>query len=614
MLGNYLITALRNIFRSKAHSLINVIGLSLGLTCCIVVGVFVSTEFQFDTHHEHPDRIYRVLRKKPRSEGNLFYSRTCAAQLAPTLRQEYAEVETSVRTFNRFSWIEVDGKGFNALVCLTEPSIFDVFSYEFVQGKPSDLETPYTAFITESLASRVFGAADPIGQTIYVDYKWGVVGDFTVVGILEDMPRTSSFATRFDFITTTIPPGHLRDSLWSRWPPVTQNTHPFNTFVVLRPDADPAVLEAKLPAIIERHYGGEALKTNSYHLQPLLRMNLYSREDYGFDSGSNDISTVRVFFAIGMLILLVACANYINLATAQASQRAREVGVRKCVGARRHQMVWQFIGESVLLVAIAMVLALSIVGLTLPALGSALGQRFTMDAIDSTWLIGGSILLPIVVGTIAGTYPALYLTRVQAVDALKSKQGGTGGVSWLRQTLVVFQFATSIVLVVGSMTAYRQIEHMRTQTLGYDREGLVVLPIFNRNRELIDRFETVKQAFLQHPNVLKAAASHLVLGQENSADQAEIESVDTGKAFKIPLHFIEPDFIDTYGIKFLFGRVFTLDLMDRAVILSRKAAQNIGWMTPSERWSASEENPGRSLGCSRTFRTGRFTSRSGLWR
>lgn len=397
------------------------IGLSLGLTCCIVVGVFVSTEFQFDTHHEHPDRIYRVLRKKPRSEGNLFYSRTCAAQLAPTLRQEYAEVETSVRTFNRFSWIEVDGKGFNALVCLTEPSIFDVFSYEFVQGKPSDLETPYTAFITESLASRVFGAADPIGQTIYVDYKWGVVGDFTVVGILEDMPRTSSFATRFDFITTTIPPGHLRDSLWSRWPPVTQNTHPFNTFVVLRPDADPAVLEAKLPAIIERHYGGEALKTNSYHLQPLLRMNLYSREDYGFDSGSNDISTVRVFFAIGMLILLVACANYINLATAQASQRAREVGVRKCVGARRHQMVWQFIGESVLLVAIAMVLALSIVGLTLPALGSALGQRFTMDAIDSTWLIGGSILLPIVVGTIAGTYPALYLTRVQAVDALKSK-------------------------------------------------------------------------------------------------------------------------------------------------------------------------------------------------
>ena len=500
MLRNYFTIAIRNLMRQKMYSLINILGLTTGLACCMLILCYVNYEHQYDQHHPNVDRIYKVLLKKRSLAGEYIVDPTTAGKLAPTLQEEYPEVELGLRTFVRPVWLSNEQIAFRQSVCFADPHIMDLFSYPLVSGDPKGLHTSYGAFITESIARKFFGDENPLGKRIKTDYKWDLQGEYTVVGILEDMPKTSTYDLRFDMVTSTIPPGSYFERMkWTAW------TSFIKSYVLLKRGADPKALEAKLPAILEKYWPEEMARSRTYYLQPISRMHLYSRSDYGLTHASyGDGVRVNTFLLIACFILLIACINFMNLTTAQSMRRAQEVGLRKVGGAVRHQLIGQFLTESILLTCIALILALATVALVLPYISTILNRDLMM--IKMTHLIPIVLIITVLTGFISGSYPAFFLSKFQPIDVLKGSSVSTGK-KQLRQFLVILQFAIAIALLIGTTVAYQQTVYLLNKHLGFESEQIVSVPIFFADRNLNARYETVKQAFLQHPNIQKASAT-----------------------------------------------------------------------------------------------------------
>lgn len=593
MFKNYMLTTTRSILRAKVYTFINVFGLALGMACCAVVGVFIFHELSYEKHHENAERIYKVLQKKKGADGDTFYSITTDGALSEALKSDYPEIESSVRTFVRPMWLGYEKESYQAQICITEPSFFDVFTYPLLEGKPEALRTPYTAFITQSVARRFFGQENPIGKVMRLDYKWDITGDFTVVGVLANMPKTTTIRTTFDFVTTTVPAGRFADHRWNTWVQDPTGLQPFNTFVLLREDADVGVLEQKMDQIVKPFFPAEEVVDFHYRLQNVRRIHLYSEVDFGIsgtgpnDLGINqgDIANVYLCATIGLFILLVACVNFVNLATAQADRRAREVGVRKVVGAYRKNLMRQFLGESVLISALAMFLGLCMTELALPYVGGLLGIELSLSAVGLLWVVGGAVGLSVLVGVTAGIYPALILSAFDPARVLKSARTIDSGSAILRKGLVVFQYTTSVVLIVAVIVAHWQLDFMQNRDLGFDRDQVITLPIFRTDSELSERYQVVKQAFLQHPNVTHATASWLLPGQESGFDMYTYSSVATGQAVTMGVIYIEPDFLRTYGMTLVAGDIWSehpppSGQTHRPILLTQKAVDALGLTHP----------------------------------
>lgn len=582
MFKNYITVAVRNLMRYKGYSLINIIGLAIGMACCILILAFVRDELSFNRFHTKADRIHWVLRET-RSGDDVRINSGTSGPLAQTLENEFPEVEKAVRFWEQDVRVRFGEKEFWRTVCLIEPDFFEVFDFPFVKGSA---ETAFTgtgpAIITETLAKQYFGDEDPIGKVLSLqDRTFG--GELVVTGVLKDIPKNSTL--RFGLFVTA-PTSSEAKGIWSSWR-TTQGWRPVETYVLLKKGADAKALEKKLASVMEQHMGAEIAKNNTYYLAPFSRVYLYLKTDYGLD-WFGDIQRLYLVGTIAFFILLIACINFMSLSTARSANRAREVGLRKVIGAYRKQLIGQFLGESLIVSFVALIVSLGLVELVLPVFNEFVGKTLSVSVWTDLTMAGGLIGVAIFTGILAGSYPAFFLSAFKPIETVKGATTKSSGKGWFRKGLVVTQFALSVLLIVGTTVIYRQLEFLRNKNLGYNTEQVAVLPIFAINRWtntegkplLAERYNTVKQAFSQHPNVQKVSAFRHYVGWSGGLIRKIIAEGHETEEIRMPVLEVDEDFVPFFDMELIAGRNFSVDRtsdLTQAYILNETAARQLGW-------------------------------------
>ena len=582
MLSNYLKIAWRNITGNPLFSAINIIGLAIGLACCIIITLFVRYELSYDKHWENADNIYRVTRD--------FYSNdlrlaAIAPPIAPLLQEDFPEIEVITRLLGTGSVTITKGDQMyrEEAMAIADHNVFDVFNITFVDGDPATaLAKPTDLVLTRRAAERYFGNENPIGKSLNF---MGQV-DVTVTAVIEDLPENTHMAFEMLGSMDAVPLLMGADEMES-W-----GSNNYYTYLRLPEGYNPDDLESRFVDFIIKHRGENAPDGTGLNLQKMTDIHLTSNRDAEWRTNGSE-STVYTFSAVALFVLLIACINFMNLTTARSTQRAREVGVRKVVGARRSQLIIQFLGESILLTTLAMLLAVAIVELALPAFAAFL-ERPLVFSIGSP-LVAGILLIGVIgVGLIAGSYPAFYLSRFRPADVLKGTASSAGS-AMLRRVLVVIQFATSIALLIATGVVMAQMQYTRNLDLGYDKARNIVtrLPFFS---EFWETYEPLKAELESHPDILSVVYSSRVPGMQNldgsgyiaAGEQVTMESV-------LGLSDIKVDYqwFDHYDVEFLAGRPFRENEMrietpseekpvtNGAAILNESAARRFGW-TPEE--------------------------------
>ena len=613
MFRNYLIIALRNLKRQKTFSAINILGLAIGLGTCILIVLYIQDELSFDSWHAKGDRIYRVIRET-KAGGQSDYLPYTSGALARALARDLPEVEKAVRVWIDFIDISLGEKKFQLGICIADPELFEIFDFPFVRG---NLETaflnPNDIAITESAAKRLFGDEDPIGKTITSESNHHG-GERTITAILKDVPRNSTLGFgEIDYIGTGGFTSEGAKYAWEDWIP-TDGWRPVNTYFLLREGADPKALSAKLPEFMDRYMGAEIARTNAYHLQPLNRIYLYSRQDYNLD-WYGDIDHIYQFGAIAVLVLAIGCINFTNLTTAQSARRAHEVGLRKVSGAYRSQLMGQFLGESVLTALVALVLALSAVELVLPEFNAFFYKQIELNLSSDPLLVISLIGIAVFVGLLAGVYPAFFLSAYEPTETLKGAfRAGSRG-QWIRKGLVVAQFAISITLIASTGVIYQQLDYIKNKRLGFNTEQMVLMRIFvfdqntKSDQRLAARYATVKEAFRAHPNVLEVTAYRWDLGWGGGIIRTIRAEGHEGTDWRMPLLEVDEDYLDVFQIELVEGRkfdpiAFPTDT-SKAFIINETAVARLGWDDPvgkSFEWVDRERNrKGTVIGVVRDF-------------
>lgn len=569
MLSNHLKIALRSLRKQKLYGFINVFGLALGLACCLLIGLFVRDELRFDRFHANADRTYRIVQQ----DDDLAPDVTPEAPLAPALLASYPEVEHATRLFRYWftPLVSRDDQGFYEEDFLfTDAEFFDVFSFDLVRGTPETaLAAPFSLVLTESTARRYFGDADPMGQTLRVNAEHTM----TVTGILADPPRTSHFTFSMLGSVEALDAVMGWENVLSNW-----GLGNFPTYLVLAEGSDPAALDAKLPDLVDRVLGEES--TSSYRLQPLTDIHLYS-DFRGELEANSDIRYVWLLFALAVTILLLACINYTNLATARFAQRAREIGVRKAVGAQRRQVAMQFLTESTLMAVLALGVAVGLLTLALPAFGTLTGGALTLSPFQDGGLVLGAVGIALLTGGIAGGYPAFVLSASQPRVALQGRVRTT--TSPLRQGLVVAQYVAAVVLLVGTGAVYQQMDYIQTERLGFEREQVVVLPV--RDSTLASQPGVLKATFAALPEVTRITATTSLPGTQMPATTDFAPEGMTREPFRIFMGWVDDTYLPTLGIDLAAGRNFSTDRVsdaDGALLLNETAVREIGWVSPQD--------------------------------
>jgi len=582
MLKNYLQIAWRNIVGNPLFSAINIIGLSIGLACCIIITLFVRFELSFDKHWTDADRIYRVTRD---FFGNNLELAAVAPPIAPLLKQDFAEIEDATRllTTGNVTLTRGDVRVREENMVIADRNVFEFFNLEFVDGDPATaLARPTNIVMTERAVERYFGSEDPIGQTLNLMDQ----ADVTVTGIIRDLPDNTHMAFEIIGSMDAIPLMLGPDELES-W-----GSNNYYTYIRLPANYDPATLEAQFNDFLVRHWSENAESSSALGLQRLTDIHLTSNRD-GEWRTNGSISVVYTFSAVALFVLLIACINFMNLTTARSTQRAKEVGVRKVIGANRGQLIAQFMGESILLTAFAMLLALAIVEVALPAFAAFVEKPIEFSIADPRTL-ALLVVATFVVGMFAGSYPALYLSKFRPAEVLKGHSSGSGSVL-LRKALVVVQFATSIALLIATGVVMAQMEYARNIDVGYDKSQNLVsaLPFF---ADLWEVYEPMKAELEAHPDIVSAVYSSRIPSMENndgSGYVAEGEQLVMENFLGIANIKVDYQWFDHYDIRFLAGRPFrenerreTLPTEETPVvrsvaILSESAAKRFGW-SPEE--------------------------------
>ncbi len=583
MLRNYLMLAFRNLLRHKVYSLINLSGLAIGVACFLLALLYVQYEYEYERHHPLAGQIYRVVREARLQEGDETFSPGTSGALGPALRQTFPEVLHATRVRYKPLRVAYGNRSFLQSYALVDPEFLEVFSSTLVKGdRATVFQAPFSMAITEDMARLFFGDEDPLGKVLTIGNNQAQ-GDYTVTGVLKNSPTNSDF--RFDCLTTTVS-GTVMKRLWTRWN-ADVGWLPVRTYIVLPEGYKTDRLASKLPEFMAHHMGADVAASNAYHLQPLARVHLFSNVDYGI-SASGDIRQVAIVALIAFGVLLIACVNFVNLSTARSLSRVREVGVRKAVGAHRSQLMRQFLGESILLVALAFLLALWLAGLALPEFNTYVGRSLSLTGLLSLPAGLGMVGVMVLVGGLSGGYSAFFLSRFHPVMALAGRLQGLTGKNWFGRGLIVFQFAVSVVLIIGTLVVYNQLQYMSRKDLGYNKEQLIFTDIFkpssknnsDPSKRLSARYEMVKQAFEQHPGVLKTAAFRSLLGTDWGGGSLRTMRSEDGKTRQIYVNEVDDDFLSVFEIRLVQGRNFSKAVSGDAVLINETARDMLGWDNP----------------------------------
>ena len=604
MFGNYLKVAIRNLFKFKMFSLLNISGLAIGMTCCILAFLYIQDEIGYDLFHKKSNRIYRVLRERKVGSDESYTQPGTSGALAPTLLKDFSEIQSAVRIWSIDSWINYEEKWFQQKFMMTEPKVFEIFTFPLVKGDSrTALTEPYTVVLTQEMADKYFPEEDPIGRTITVDHRY-FRGDYKITGVLQNVPINSTI--QFDFLASSASSEWRQREfggiVWERWERES-SWMPIETFILLQKGYQPSKLEQKLSDFMARYMGEKVRVHNVYHLQPLHRIHLYSKADYGMTMYS-DVSHIYLLSTLALFIMLIACINFMNLATARSAYRAVEVGMRKVVGADRRILIAQFLGESFLLSLLALLLALGLVELCLPAFSAVAYKTLSLDMLNMSLLIE-LIGITVLVGLISGSYPAFVLSAFHPVDILK---GGTlifgKNDARFRKVLVIFQFSISVICIIGTITIFNQMAYMRNKDLGFNKDHVMVLGLYFTDRSLTSNYRAITQEFLKNPDILAATASHSLPGGGWEERWEVYPEGGSSDSWQMNLLAADEDFLDFFEIEIKEGRNFSKGSESDATsayILNETAIKQLGWEKPIGKRFQWNERSGKVIGVIEDF-------------
>jgi len=611
MFKNYVVTAWRNIVKSKGFSFLNIAGLAVGLAVCFLILLYVRAESSYDAYHAHADRIYRIQNAWLNADGSIQGEfATLAPSYAILLRNDLPEIERLARTWNPSGTVLKAGDSVftEERFFFAEPEIFDILTLPLVQGDPSTaLDEVGGIVLSKSTARRYFGDADPMGRSLVLPAQNN--RELLVTGVMEDVPPNSH--VHFDFLASYITLKGLHGSGDTDYFHGPQNFSDNVTAIYVRlaeAGGGPA-LQAKMPEFLDRHFPPrtddqgrlvKASESRTLHVQKVKDIHLYSHTRADFEP-AGDIRTVRLFTAVALFILAIACINFINLSTARGVKRAREVGLRKVIGAARRMLAAQFLGESFLITFLALLLAAGLAMLALPAFGRFVGHPFGVGSLLSPaglgLLLGGFLLTALA----AGVYPALYLASFRPSAILRGEMTRGKGGAALRKSLVVFQFAVSIILIFSVTVITRQTRFLRTADIGYARDNIVCVPV---EQGVSARWTDMKAALLRERSILAATLSKRApAGRLLDAPGfwAEVDGARVQNTVGMPHNRIEQDFFKTYGMTLVAGRDFSVEIASdaaEAFILNETAVRQLGF-------KSAEAAVGAAFGTFAPNRTGR---------
>ncbi len=572
MLKNYVMIALRNLVKHKLYSAINILGLAIGLASCLLIVFYVQDELAYDAYHSKADRIYRVL-EDINLNGVTENSASMPFPVGPQLMLDYPQIEAMTRLSKPIGplSVKVGEKSFRENnLFFADSTVFDVFDYQAIEGDLNTaLDNPFTIVVTRETAMRYFGRTHIAGEVLNFNPS-GQPLPFTVTAVIEDPPSNSHFAfdgfCAFSTLANFVGPQTLTQQWW--WNPAW-------TYIVLPEGVTPQEIERGFPDFVKTHFPANIGAGISMSLQPLLDIHLHSHRDLEIRPNS-DINYVYIFSIVALFILMIACINFMNLATARSAGRAREVAIRKVVGAQREHLVHQFLGESILVSMIAVLLGAALCELLLPAFNSFTGKELSPLWHDHWWAVPGLVLLGLLVGIVSGSYPALYLSAFQPVVVLKGERGtGTRG-GLLRKTLVVAQFTASIVLLIAAGVVMRQLDFIAEKDLGFNKDHIVLL---NTAPPVMAQRNTFKQELVKHASIHNVTTMTEVIGTGVQIRQYFLEGFNDEPMALAGLG-TDMDFFETMNIKAIRGRTFSYDHLSdtlRGYVLNETAVRQLGW-------------------------------------
>jgi len=598
MLRSHIKIAFRHLRGHKVRSVINIGGLALGMACCLLIFLFVRDELAFDRHHEKADRIFRLVDGFDAGGGWEGYYALSSAPFAAALKREFPQIEDAVRFLPGSRRLVTRGetKAWEDDFFYVDGSVFGIFTIPLIKGDPAKaLVDPDTLVVSERIASKYFGREDPVGKTLKINDR-----DFLITGVMSDWPRRSHFAAELlgSMKTAEQAPG-MRELYFDNWV-----RHEFYTYLLLRDASDAETLEARLPGFIETHAAArvkEVLGAKlSSRLQPLRSIHLRSHLQLEL-AANGDIRYVGIFSVIAAFILIIACVNFMNLATARSAARGREVGLRKAVGAGRAQLVRQFLGESFILTALALALAVLLAVIALPAFNALSGKALVARDLLNAATAGSLLAILIAAGFLAGSYPAFFLSSFRPAAVLKGGRTASGR-SLLRRVLVVGQFGISIVLIIATLVVLDQLDYMRNRELGFKKDHVVVIPV--RSGSVRTNIEAIKADLKGDPSVLAATLANGVPGGQLAGDSLDLVTGSGRKRVTVAMIYCDHDYLQTMGMEIVEGRDFSRRMATdekEAFIVNEAAVRLLGLSRPLETRMEWNDLPGRVIGVVRDF-------------
>jgi putative ABC transport system permease protein len=582
MFRNLFKVAIRNIIRNKSYFIINLLGLSIGIACSILIMLFVLHELSYDKFNANYKRIYRLYLSGKLGASEFHGAWTCAPAAAAFVK-DFPEVVDAVRLQN---WGEVvikfEDKSFlEKRFMIADSSFFNVFSIPLIQGNPATaLAKPYSVVITKNIAYKYFGKEDPLDRAIRVNNDTTI---YTITGVVDEVPENCHF--EFDLLASFLTHPNANSDFW-----LSNN---LSTYLLLEEGASPEKLQEKIPALLNK-YAGPQLETvigitmeeflevgnrYGYYLQPLSDIHLNPEIQHGFKP-INDKKYIYIFSLVAFFIILLASINYMNLSTAQSASRSSEVGLRKVAGSTKALLIRQFLLESVLMTLLSSILALLIVEVVLPHFNDFIDLKLSMDYFSNWYFIPGLFLVTIIVGILAGSYPSFFLAAFKPVTVLsgKVKEGLRSGL--LRRILVIVQFSISILIILGTIIIYRQTNYMLNKDLGFDKEHLLII----RRAEALgkEKIKVFRQEIEKFPGVVSSANSTAIPGHSNSNNGFLIEGESPDITILLWVNWIDFDYPETYKLKISKGRFhseeYTTDTV--AVVINESAVKKFGFDDP----------------------------------
>lgn len=578
MFRNYLVTAFRNIKRQKLYSFTNIFGLSIGIAACLFIFIYVRNELSYDMYHRDADRIFRIGTEIKDKTGDVIFA-AAHIPLAPAIKKDFPQVGHAVRFWGGGIPLVVrsgkDKKFYEKENYFrADPELFEIFTIPFIVGNPKTaLSNPQSVVISEDMAEKYFGRENPLGKTLNFDKK-----DWEITGVFKNIPHNSHLP-KFQFVTL------LQTPDWaSGWDGLR-----IPTYVKLKKHTKSKELENQIRDIAHL-YAGETLKslgeTRKYFLQPIKDIHLHSNflNEY---SSIGSIKEIAIFSALSLIILFIACLNFINLTTACSTIRTKEIGIRKVVGANKKQLIVQFLGESIIISTISLALALIIIETVLPLFNKLLETNLNISYFsDSIFLINIFILM-IFVGVVSGSYPAFLLASFRPEVILRNLFIKGSGKHVMRKILVILQFVVASILIIGVLVIYQQLHFMKNKDLGFDKKQMLILPM--QDQEMIKtvsgHIQTIKNEFTDHPSIISATAILRTPGRIEHHDNIRLLDENTSKIFGMNNIFVDHDFIDTYNIGVSAGRAFKKEIttdVGKAFMINETAVLAFGWTSPQE--------------------------------